>query len=163
MLDDRDASCRGLLALGLLVSVGCGTKSAADKPSADGPAPVAEPSAEVPISVAAFQEAAFNGQAEIVRQATMAGVDIDAVDADGRTALQLAAFNGHTEVVRWLLEKGAQAEHRDAAGRTALMYAATGPYQETVRVLLGAGAEVNAVDTTEKFTALDACRRRGAT
>ena len=97
-------TCGCLWFLTFLSLQGCGHKPSADPPVVDN-APLVAEQAPVPISVAAFQEAAFNGQLDTVRQATEAGVEIDSVDADGRTALQLAAFNGHTEVVRWLLER----------------------------------------------------------
>lgn len=44
----------------------------------------------------------------------LSGVDVNAVDYDGRSALHVAAAEGHTEVIRFLLENaGADASLRD--------------------------------------------------
>ena len=110
--------------------------------------------AVAPIDEEAFRKAAFQGELQTVRQALEQQVDIDAVDAEGRTALQLAAYDGHTAVVRHLLTCNPAVDHRDKSGRTALMYAASGSNHETVAVLLGAGADTNLVDSVEGFTAL---------
>ncbi len=107
-----------------------------------------------PISVQALRDAALKGEVNTVRQAIEQGVDMDAPDAEGRTALQFASYDGHTDVVRQLLDNKPVVDHRDGAGRTALMYAATGSNHETVRVLLAAGADPNIVDKVEGFTAL---------
>ena len=103
------------------------------------------PKAEVDVVV--FLEDALNGKAEAVRQAIVAGVDVNSADEEQRTALLFASFNGHTSVVKLLLDSGALLSQRDSLGRTALMFAATGDNAEAVELLLEAGAEVNAVDT----------------
>lgn len=44
----------------------------------------------------------------------LSGVDLNAVDYDGRSALHVAAAEGHIEVIRFLLENaGADASLRD--------------------------------------------------
>ncbi|MGI9428955.1 MAG: ankyrin repeat domain-containing protein [Bythopirellula sp.] len=106
------------------------------------------------VDVAVFLEDALNGKTESVRQAIEAGVDVNSVDEELRTALLFASFNGHTAVVKLLLESGALLGRRDSLGRTALMFAATGDNAETVELLLEKGAEVNAFDANEGFTAL---------
>jgi len=117
------------------------------------PAPeTGTPNIEVDVSV--FLQDALNGKLESVRQAIEAGVDVNLADEEQRTALLFASFNGHTSVVKLLLDNGALSSQRDGLGRTALMWAATGDNAEAVELLLEAGAEVNAVDTSEGFTAL---------
>ncbi|TWT95440.1 ankyrin repeat domain-containing protein [Neorhodopirellula pilleata] len=101
-----------------------------------------------------FREAALNGDLAAVQAKAQEGVEINAADPQGRTALQLAAFDGHLETVKWLIAEKADINHRDQFGRTALMYASTGDNLATVEALLAAGAEVNLVDKEESFTAL---------
>lgn len=101
-----------------------------------------------------LREAASLGKIETVRRAISLGTEVDALDADDRTALLLAAFDGHTETVQLLLENKADVNHRDAMGRTALIYAASGPNPETVQLLLEAGADPDIADKAEGFTAL---------
>jgi S1-C subfamily serine protease len=51
------------------------------------------------------------------------GVDVNARDRGGRTALHLAARQGQADVARYLLSRGADLNARDAVGRTPLMLA----------------------------------------
>ncbi len=138
-----------------IAAIGCKDKGAEEAPNAVVPVQPAQPRAKAdgPVSEQALGQAALEGDLATVRQAIEQGVDGNAPDAQGRTALQLAAYGGHTDVVRELLAKST-IDHQDNAGRTALMYAASGPNQETVAVLLDAGADPNIADTAEGFTAL---------
>lgn len=64
------------------------------------------------------------------------GVDIEAQDGEGRTALHLASNGGRLNVVRLLLEHGADTGARDKAGRTAFdiaNHALLKSEQETVK------------------------------
>jgi len=81
-------------------------------------------------------------------------LDVNKVDANGRTALMMAAFEGFAEVVELLLDHGSEVDRRDGAGRTALMYASSGPFPQTVELLIQRGADINLIDTTEGWTAL---------
>lgn len=107
-----------------------------------------------PEKVKALHEAALAGSTELVKSLLREGVDFDAVDVDGHTALMYAAFNGHTDIARILLDLGASTTAIDYAGRTALMYAATGPFPETVKLLIEMKSDPNAVDKEEYFTPL---------
>lgn len=51
------------------------------------------------------------------------GCDIDALGAQGRTALHRALGSGSTETCTWLLEKGANVQIVDAMQRSSLHYA----------------------------------------
>lgn len=53
---------------------------------------------------------------EFVRELLLCGTDVDAVDADGSTALHVAAGMAHVEVVELLLLGGAMVDVRDADG-----------------------------------------------
>lgn len=103
--------------------------------------------------VAAFVEAALNGNTAAVSSALEKGMPVDQKDANGNTALMAAAFNGQTETMQELLDAGADVNLRVNNGVTPLM-AACGPYPQAVRLLLEHGADVNATDDNENFTAL---------
>lgn len=150
-----------------LLFVGCGrespprdtasTQSAAMSDLTRDSVPESSPPPAAPAATVTPEEmrqAALEGQSSTVATAIEQGADVNAADAEGRTALQLAAFDGHTDVVQQLLGHDAQVDHRDQAGRTALMYAASGPNVATVNVLLEANADPNVVDKVENFTAL---------
>ena len=100
-------------------------------------------------TLASFFERIRAGDVSAVRLFITAGMDINAQDDDGRTALSFAAQEDHVEVIRilveqWVAEAGAQAREDD--GRTALMYAAFGGDVEVVRFLLANGADIHAQD-----------------
>lgn len=61
--------------------------------------------------------------AEIARLLIDAGLDIEARDTVGRTALMYACAFGHSDVVALLIAKGADTDARDVNGHTALFYA----------------------------------------
>ena len=113
--------------------------------------PIPPPTAE---AVAAFSEAAFNGDAQQVAAALKTGMPVDQVETNGNSALMLASFNGHTNVLHLLLDAKADINLRDSKGRTALMFAASGPFPDAVHLLIEKGAEINAIDTVDHFTAL---------
>lgn len=88
------------------------------------------------------------GSGDTVLKLMENGSDVNARDADGRTALieALATENDiPTEVIRILIGKGAGVNVRIAGGITPLMIAVS--YDpEIVRLLIAAGADVNARD-----------------
>ena len=93
------------------------------------------------------------------------GVDVDALDHYGETALMLAASNGHTATVNALA--GTYNANVDAVnrwdGKTALMFAAENGHTDTVNALAGTyNANVDAVDQKGK-TALVHAAERGHT
>jgi ankyrin repeat protein len=107
-----------------------------------------------PAEEEAFRLAAHDGGLEQVKSLHEQGVDCDAVDQEGHTALMFAAFNGHSEIVIFLLDSGAEINLRDYLERTSLLYASTGPFPETVKILLDRGADPNIVDSDEHFSPL---------
>lgn len=170
---------RGLTCVALLLLVGCGKTTeivAHDSENSHSPStpqadskldaigsgssakrqfpPAPKQPAQPPVDVPKFMDDALNGNADAVEQAVAAGVDVNAVDEEKRTALMLAAFNGHVEIVKLLLDHDAKLSERDSMGRTPLMFAATGDNAAACEALLAAGADVNATDTGEGFTAL---------
>jgi ankyrin repeat protein len=107
-----------------------------------------------PLSEDQLRQAAYEGNEAKVTELLEQGVNVNAADSEGRTALIFAAFNGHSKILLELLKTGAKVELCDAMGRTALMYGSTGPFPETVKILLDKGADPNVVDSDEHFTAL---------
>jgi hypothetical protein len=71
--------------------------------------------------------AAKKGDTNRVQALLKAGVELEAKDEDGRTALMLAAQYGRADTVRLLLGKGANAGARDKRGWNAYMLALLSP------------------------------------
>ena len=70
------------------------------------------------------------------------GIDVDATNAAGETALMLTALAGDLDTSRRLLAKGALVQR---PGWSPIHYAASGPNTELARLLLDRGATVDAV------------------
>ncbi len=100
-----------------------------------------------------FVEAAKMGDAEAVRSALSAGMNINATDSEGRTALMEAASHSQFEIAKSLSDKGANVNAKDKQGKTALMYAAWRGQTDIAHVLMAKGADINAKDN-EGETAL---------
>lgn len=95
-----------------------------------------------------FVLAASEGELDVVEDAvTSGGVNIDAVDIDGSTALMAASFAGHEDVVRYLLSRGASINVvQEKYGWTPLIAAAYSGNAAITGVLLAAGANVEYAD-----------------
>lgn len=88
--------------------------------------------------------AAQAGDTQRVSRYLAEGLDVNARDVFGMTALHEAALAGQDEVVRLLLEKGADVHAVGAERCTALHDAAMGNHVNIARMLLERGADVNA-------------------
>ncbi|HEC00676.1 MAG TPA: hypothetical protein ENI91_03185 [Sphingomonadales bacterium] len=88
------------------------------------------------------------------------GVDVNAVNKIGETALMLAARNGNHEGVKSLLAHNADLKRADNMGRTALIHAAQGGHVECVKYLIDEGSEID-WKTQEGNTALMLAAGRG--
>lgn len=85
--------------------------------------------------------AASQGDVNEVQKLAAQGVDLNAADYDGRTALHLAASEGQTEIVNYLIAKGVNLEPIDRWGGTPLSDAKRGGHQAISEVLqLGYGS-----------------------
>jgi len=75
------------------------------------------------------------------------GIDIEAVNKAGESALMMAALKGDRDTVAVLLARGALV---DRPGWTPLHYAATGPEPALVKLFLERGARIDAVSPNHR-------------
>ena len=101
-----------------------------------------------------------NGNSAKVKQLLADGVNPNAANSNGWTALMVAAAKGRFEIVKMLLAVDANPNASTDKGGTALMCAAQEGYPEIIKVLLGAGANTNA-STDEGGTALMCAAQEG--
>lgn len=96
----------------------------------------------------AFEEeliiAAHEGEEDSVNQYLKLGVNIEAVDNEGRTVLYTAARAGHESVVKLLLNKGAKIEAKRTYGWTPLLCAISNRHLGITKLLLEKGANLEA-------------------
>jgi ankyrin repeat protein len=78
-----------------------------------------------------------------VRQLLATGVDLNAKDTAGITALGWASLNGHTDVVKALIDAKPDLNSKDKDGVTALMNASVNGHTEAVKALLAAKPDLN--------------------
>ena len=76
------------------------------------------------------------------------GVDVNAEDEDGNTAVHNAASRGDNEMILYLVSKGADVKKVNRRGQTTVDMAngpvqRTQPYPETIKLLEGLGAKNN--------------------
>ncbi|MGD8416021.1 MAG: ankyrin repeat domain-containing protein [Pseudomonadales bacterium] len=105
-----------------------------------------------------FFEAAVRGRTRVLDVLTASGIDVNATDAQGLSALSLTAKAGCAECVDLLVGRGADTGARDARGRTPLILAAREGRIEAVRALVGTGAPANQVDALQRNALWWACR-----
>ena len=90
--------------------------------------------------------ASRNGNLEAVRLLLKRGVDVNATNILGFSALEVASSNGHLKVVRLLLDAGAEINAKSSMGTTPLIGASYNGLLEVVKLLLNRGADINAKD-----------------
>ncbi|HJS25279.1 MAG TPA: ankyrin repeat domain-containing protein [Pyrinomonadaceae bacterium] len=88
---------------------------------------------------------AESGDTDALPSILSRGVDINARNEHGMTALMRAAHNGHEQMVRALLEHGADPNTTRNDKFTALALAAFFGHTETVRILIESGAKTEVV------------------
>ncbi|WP_312708979.1 ankyrin repeat domain-containing protein [Stenotrophomonas sp.] len=109
---------------------------------------------------ARLREAADRGDADAVRLALNAGADLEARDAQGRTAVLLATHGNHVEAARALIEAGADVNAKDALQDSAYLYAGARGLNEILALTLAHGADLQ---STNRYggTALIPAAERG--
>ena len=74
------------------------------------------------------------------------GMDIDATDSVGNTALIKAAGGGHSRAVERILGLGADPRHRNSMGRDALITSSAKGFEHVSRMLLSRGGDLEVKD-----------------
>ena len=115
--------------------------STAERSGAAAPVPLRALNAASRRDPRLLRQAAAAGDVTRVRELLALPVDIEARDAQGRTALFLAAQQGRTDMVQLLLAHGADANAADAGGITPLGAALAGGYAEVASALRQAAAQ----------------------
>ena len=87
--------------------------------------------------------AAFWNDAELLKQALDAGVDPNATDAFGNTALHFATIAPNIELTKLLLAAGANVNQQNGRGETPLIGAVRNTQFELIKLLLAEGAKVD--------------------
>jgi ankyrin repeat protein len=87
-----------------------------------------------------LREAAQRGDVPTLQRLVAAHVDINARDANGRTALMLAVLQGQKEAVDTLLAAGADPNAADSSGTTPLRAALAGAHSAIATALEQSGA-----------------------
>lgn len=112
-----------------------------------------------PLKNSPLHLAAKNGQIEVVRTlASTPGIDRDAVDYCGYTALHCAAFTNAGHIIAILLQHGWAIDARSDHGSTPLLTAAFRNCIDAARALVEGGADLNLRDQ-DGSTVLDLARR----
>ncbi|KAJ4404328.1 hypothetical protein N0V82_010523 [Gnomoniopsis sp. IMI 355080] len=100
-------------------------------------------------SVANLVADASKGNLTRVKKSLNNGVELDAEDANGQTALSAAAQNGHALVVALLISQGANVQVQGANGESPLWWASRNGYDNVVGQLLSAMRDKASVDTPD--------------
>ncbi|KAG2484151.1 hypothetical protein HYH03_017032 [Edaphochlamys debaryana] len=113
-------------------------------PTAPAAGPEASQQAGVRVDPCKLWDAAEAGDVGALRRVLASGVDVDARDEDGTTALHFAAAHGHVEAVRVLLAAGASKDAARPDGATPLFFAAWYGHTDTVVELLSVRPDIDA-------------------
>lgn len=106
------------------------------------------------LGLSLLHHAAGKGQTELVATLLDSGVDVNAQDGVGYTALMRAAEAGQDEMIELLVAKGANVNAQEMHGYSSLMWAVITGRHSTARVLAEHGADVNAREKKANWTAL---------
>jgi uncharacterized protein len=111
--------------------------------------------ARTPADESPVADAVMRGDSSRVRQLIKQGLDVNAAQPDGMTALHWAAQRGDAGGAQMLMYAGARVDAVTRNGNyTPLHLAARSGRSAAVKALLAAGADVNAVTSTGAVTAL---------
>jgi ankyrin repeat protein len=108
-----------------------------------------------------LQDAASQGNLELITHCLDEGSDISELDEAGDPALVLASLKGQTPAVALLLSRGADIDVRNKGGLTALHAAAYAGSLDIVRLLISEGADVNENKNFYSMSPLHAAAEEG--
>jgi len=91
---------------------------------------------------ATWKRAIEQGDFAAVSDQLRSGVDINALDRYGQTALMLAAHRGHDKIVELLVAQGADLNVTAKYTLSALMLAVVAGHESIARILARAGADL---------------------
>ncbi|PVD36268.1 hypothetical protein C0Q70_03246 [Pomacea canaliculata] len=97
---------------------------------------------------------------DIVRRLLQEGANLEAEDAEGRTALHAASNGSSVDLVKLLVTRGARIDHRDKSGWTPLHFACQRGDQNVVDLLLEKSSNVD-VTTSDDVTPLHIASSHG--
>lgn len=103
-------------------------------------------------------EAARRGDGEAIRSLVKSGVDVNAAEGDGATALHWASYHDDAESAALLLKAGAKADAVNDLGATPLWMACQNRNPRMVKLLLEAGANPNAALQSGETLVMTAAR-----
>lgn len=95
---------------------------------------------------ALFLEAVRQNNLAKVKQMIIHGVDVDARDERGRTALLLAVHENHIDIAEALIRSGADVNAQDDIADSPYLYAGAEGRLEILRMTVAAGADLNSVN-----------------
>ncbi len=101
--------------------------------------------------------ASENGDLSLVLSILASGVDIDAVDERGRTAVMAATHGNHPSVVKALIEAGANIHIQDNMRDNPFLYAGAEGLLEILRLTIAAGADTKLVNRYGGSALIPAC------
>lgn len=123
--------------------------------------PVLTRNSKMPGMEAGLLLAVEEGKEGVVKVFLEMGLNANAKNRQGLSALHLAVIQKHKDVVRVLIKKGAQVNVRNSSHWTALHLAADRGYDEVGKLLIDLGARIDAKDG-EGWTALHLAVERGS-
>lgn len=86
-------------------------------------------------------EAVVGKEIDIVRELLNSGVDINAQDEQGRTAVMIATYANDAEMVKVLIDEGADVDIQDDMLNNPFLYAGAEGYMDILKLMIAAGAD----------------------
>jgi uncharacterized protein len=108
------------------------------------------------VEIDSLHKAVMQCNVSQVRQALVAGAQVDSLDREGRTSLFYAVQDGSDDIVDELIKSGANVNASDKSNKTPLHFAVSSYQVGIAKTLLRCGAIVDAQDAYGNTPLLDA-------